>query len=172
MTVEMQPIMKNIEIDDDTYAYLLTKTVDFGETPAAVLRRELKLPTKGNPRITVSAGSEKSPLHQVLESSEFTYAKGVVGKFLVLLRSVHDEHTAAFDKVLSIKGRGRLYFAKDADTLEKSGTHVNPKQIPGTLYWVITTTPTILKQEILERAMKEFGYSLADVKTATAAIAY
>jgi len=164
--------MKQIEIGEDTHAHLLKNMVDFGETPDAVLRRLLKLGPGSGTGGAAPAGAEKSPLQKALESSEFTYAKGVVGKFLVLLRWVHGAHPSDFAKVLSIKGRGRLYFGKDADTLEKSGTHVNPKQIPGTPYWVITTTPTILKQEILERVMKELGYSAADIKTATAAIAY
>src|SRR5205809_96630 len=142
MVVQQQRIMKSIEISDDIYTHLLQNVLDFGEQPDGVLRRLLKLPHGGTspggtaPLVTAA---EKSAIQKVLESTEFTYAKGVVGKFLVLLRSVHDTHKVAFDKVLHIKGRGRLYFAKDAITLEKSGTHVNPKQIPGTAYWVITT---------------------------------
>ncbi len=160
--------MKSIEIEDDIYAHLLQNVSDFGETPAAVLRRLLKL---NSARASAPPSAEKSELEKLLGSSEFTYAKGVVGRFLVVLRWLHDADPSGFAKVLSIKGRGRLYFAKDAATLEEAGKSVNPKQIPGTPYWVITTTPTILKQEILERTMKELGYRPADIKAATAAIA-
>ena len=73
--------------------------------------------------------------------------------------------------MLNIKGRGRLYFAKDAQTLEENGKSVNPKQIPGTPYWVITTTSTPLKQEILGLVMKDLGCPARDIKTATTAIA-
>ena len=167
--------MKTINIADDTHDFLLKNVLDFGETPDAVLRRFLKLPPLGGSGAssgTVLAGIPKSALQKLLESSNFTYAKGVVGRFLVVLGWLHDADPAAFTKVFAIKGRGRLYFAKDAETLEESGKSVNPKQIPSTSYWVITTTSTPLKQEILETVMKELGYGLSDIKTATAAIAY
>jgi negative modulator of initiation of replication len=107
----------------------------------------------------------------MLASADFTYARGVVGRFLVVLSWLHDRHTKDFVRVENIQGRGRLYFARDAETLNSSGRSVNPKQIPGTSYWVITTTPTDLKQEILERVMKLLGYGLADIRAATEAIA-
>ncbi len=160
--------MKTIDIDEDIHAQLLASVEEFGETPSSVLRRLLKLSTGAT---TAAAPGDKTDLQKLLESSEFTYAKGVVGRFLVVLRWLHDKNPSAFMKVLNIKGRGRLYFAKDAATLEKAGTNVNPKQIPGTPYWVITTAPTILKQEILGLVMKDLGYTTSDIKTATAAIA-
>src|SRR5437667_4369958 len=148
MTATIETMMKTIEIDDDIYAHLNASVADFGEEPTDVLRRLLKVSHASTP---APASTEDSDLQKLLKSSDFTYAKGVVGRFLVILRWLHDQEPAAFAKVLTIKGRGRLYFAKDDATLEKHGTHVNPKQIPGTEYWVITTTPTILKQEILQQ---------------------
>ena len=98
------------------------------------------------------------------------YARGVVGKFLLVLRWLHDRDPEGFARIEKIQGRGRLYFAKDSQTLESAGTNVNPKQIPGTPYWVITTTSTALKKEILERVMRELGYAAADIRAATGAI--
>jgi len=161
--------MKTIDIDDDIHAHLVANVADFGETPSSVLRRLLKLNGAAG-QITPAAPKEKTELQKLLESSEFTYAKGVVGRFLVLLRWLHDADPSAFAKVLNIKGRGRLYFANDAQTLEENGKSVNPKQIPGTPYWVITTTSTPLKQEILSLVMKELGRPATEIKTATTAI--
>src|SRR5882757_106787 len=120
--------MKTIEIDDDIYAHLRASVPDFGEEPKDVLRRLLKVSHSSTPAPTAA---DESELQKLLISSDFTYAKGVVGRFLAILSWLHGHDPAAFAKVLSIKGRGRLYFAKDAGTLEKHGTHVNPKQIPG-----------------------------------------
>jgi len=161
---------KTIEIDDDIHAHLVANVADFGETPSSVLRRLLKL-NGGSGHTASVTPKEKSELQKLFESSEFTYAKGVVGRFLVVLRWLHDADPSAFAKVLKIKGRGRLYFATDSQALEDSGKSVNPKQIPGTSYWVITTTSTTLKQEILGLVMKDLGYPPSDIKSATTAIA-
>lgn len=156
-----------IQIDPDIEAYLKTAREWNESTPSAVLRRLLGLDC-GTP-VAVHP-QEKSELQKLLTSTEFTYAPYVVGRFLVLLRWLHDRDPEGFAKVEKIQGRGRRYFAKDPATLEASGQSVNPKQIPGTPYWVITTTPTTLKQEIVERVMRELGYSLFEVKAATEAI--
>lgn len=166
---QLKQKMKIIEIDDDIHAHLIANVADFGETPSSVLRRLIKLNGGGGQK--TSAPKEKTEIQKLIESSEFTYAKGVVGRFLVLLRWLHDADRSAFAKVLNIKGRGRLYFAKDAQTLEEAGKSVNPKQIPETPYWVITTTSTPLKQEILGLVMKDLGYPVSDIKTAITAIA-
>ena len=160
--------LKTIDIESDIYSHLLQNTSEFGETPSSVLRRLLGLTSTSS---VIPPSHEKSELLKLLASTEFVYAKGVVGRFLVVLRWLHHRDPEGFAKVENIKGRGRLYFAKDARTLHAAGRSVNPKQIPGAPYWVITTTPTDLKQEILERVMREPGYSLADIKAATQAIA-
>src|SRR5512137_2295548 len=107
--------MKSIDIDDDIHAHLVANVADFGETASSVLRRLLKLNGVGGTHGT-SAPKEKTELQKLFESTEFTYAKGVVGRFLAVLRWLHNADPSAFAKVLSIKGRGRLYFAKDAQT--------------------------------------------------------
>src|SRR5438046_4832454 len=121
-------IMKTINIADDTHDFLLKNVLDFGEMPDAVLRRLLKLPPLGGSGGTggaAPAGIPKSALQKLLESSNFTYAKGVVGRFLVVLGWLHDADPAAFTKVLAIKGRGRLYFANNAETLDRKSTRLN-----------------------------------------------
>jgi negative modulator of initiation of replication len=157
--------MRVIKIENDIYDYLLKNTVEFGESESSVLRRLLGLSA------AESTGIEKSELLKLTASSEFLYAKGVVGKFLVILKWLHDRAGEKFSLVESVKGRGRLYFAKDPAILEASGNNVNPKQIPNTGYWVITTTPTDLKQEILEKVMKALGHEPTDVRIAVDAIA-
>jgi negative modulator of initiation of replication len=160
--------MKPIDLDPDIHQYLLHNSTYFGEPASSILRRGLNLMPIEEKK---PAGATESDLDQFLQSSEMIYAKGVVGKFLVVLGWLHQRHGADFHKVESIKGRGRLYFAKDRATLERSGRSVNPKPIPKSAYWVITTTPTNLKQEILHNVMKALGFPATEIAKATAAIA-
>lgn len=159
--------MKTIEIDDDVYTALLTRVADFGETPNSVLRRELQLDGAG-PSIPQPNGS---PLQELLDSPDYRFAKGAVGRFLAILSWLFHEHRDSFSNVENIRGRGRIYFSTNVDDLHAAGKSVNPKQIPGSPYWVITTTPTNLKQEILSQVMKSLGYDLASRQLAARAIA-
>lgn len=170
--------IKQIEVDQDVYAFIVQNTSEIGESASSILRRLLGLPAMigasvGSTSVsaTASAAKEKTELTKLLESSEFVYARGVVGKFLALLQWLHSQDPQGFAKVEGIKGRGRIYFAKKPEILEASGRSVNPKQIPRTPYWVITTTPTILKQEIIERVMQSLGYNRAEIASAIRAMA-
>jgi negative modulator of initiation of replication len=160
--------MKTLALESDVCEYVLNEIAVSGESPTDFLRRRLEIrPTVAGASIV----SAPSPLDDVFGSPEFRHAKGVVGRFLVVLSWLYRRHTKDFDKVESIKGRGRLYFAKSARELHDSGTHVNPKQIPHSPFWVITTSPTDLKQEMLGSAMKLFGYPQSDILRAKSEIA-
>lgn len=162
-----EPAMKTIEIDDDVYTALLGRVTDFGETPNSVLRRELCLNGDG-----LSPTQDKvSPLQELLESPDYRFAKGAVGRFLEVLAWLYRKHRDSFSAVENIKGRGRIYFSQSEADLHASGKSVNPKKIPGSPYWVITTTPTNLKQEILSQVMKTLGYDLSARQLAMRAIA-
>lgn len=158
--------MKTINIDDDIYSHLLNNMTDFGETPSSVLRRLLKLEGSFE-----GSSVRKTEIDNIIESTEFKYGKGVVGRFLCILSKLYEIDPDKFSKVEGIHGRGRLYFAKEADTLHKSGKSVNPKPIPGTEYWVITTTPTDLKQDILRKVLQLYNFDSTEVSKAVEAIA-
>ena len=161
--------MKTIAIETDVYDYLLGQAAESGRSVTEVLRGELRL--EKQPDLRTVASREPSALDDLLDSAEFRYAKGVVGRFLTVLGWLYLNHKSNFDQVEQLKGRGRLYFAKSARTLEESGRSVNPKEIPGSPFWVITTTPTILKQEMLASVMKLFGYSATDIARVQSEIA-
>lgn len=159
--------MKAIEVDDEVYEALLARVRDFGETPNLVLRREFRLNGSGE----AAPAAQESPLEEFLNSSEFRFAKGVVGRFLAVLSWLYQQNTEEFGLVEGIRGRGRLYFSKDVEDLKRSGRSVNPKQIPGSPYWVITTTPTDLKQQMLGEVMKALGCDPGSIQIAKRAIA-
>lgn len=160
--------MKTIEIDDEVFGALLKNVSDFGETPNSVLRRLLSVSTSGPLSPTLSTDL---PIQEFLRSTDFRFAKGVVGRFLAVLSWLHAQNTKTFEIVEEIKGRGRLYFSKSAEELQRSGRSVNPKKIPDSPYWVITTTPTNLKQEMLSDVMKALGCDSTSIKIAVDAVA-
>jgi negative modulator of initiation of replication len=159
--------VKTIEIDNDVYEALLGKVRDFGDTPNLVLRRELNIGGSGMPVTT----SPETPLQEFLASTEFRFAKGAVGRFLAVLSWLYKKDAGTFAVVEDIRGRGRIYFSKSVQELEQSGRSVNPKKIPGSPYWVITTTPTDLKQQIIGEVMRALGCDLASIQLAKRAIA-
>ncbi len=162
--------MKTINVASDVYDYLLAQVAAADRSISDLLREKLGIPTtpKSSPRPSTEP---KSELDELFNSTEFRYAKGVVGRFLVLLAWLYRRHKGDFDKVETIKGRGRLYFAKSERALHEAGRSVNPKPIPGSPFWVITTSPTDLKQQMIRAVMFAFGYKQNDVGRAESAIA-
>ena len=159
--------VKTIAVDNDVYSSLLNNVADFGESPNSVLRRLLKIgPSSVNAQPSPKSGS----LQELVGSTEFYYAKGVVGRFLAVLSWLYKADKGAFHVVEGIRGRGRIYFAKSSEELTKSGRSVNPKRIPDTPYWVITTTSTDLKLGILSDVMKALGYDLPTIQCAKQAL--
>ncbi len=156
--------MATIEIDQEIHDYLLTRVKVFGETASDVLRRELGLNgvnlVSSNP---IKAGHE---LAEFLESPRFRHARGVVGKFLEILSAVYARDKANFDIVLAIQGRGRTYFAKSEAEIEKSGNSTQPRQVPGSPFWVMTNSPTRQKKEMLREVLDGLGYSQEAIRAA------
>jgi len=159
--------MKTIDIDDEVFGFLLRNVSDFGETPNSVLRRVLEI-TGATPD---PASKTKLPIQEFIGTNEFRFAKGAVGRFLAVLSWLYQRHKDEFAVVEGIRGRGRLYFSKSANELERSGRSVNPKMIPESPYWVITTTPTDLKQEMLAEVMKALACDSESVRIAVEAVA-
>jgi negative modulator of initiation of replication len=160
--------MKMIAVEPDVCEYVLNEVAMSGESPTDFLRRRLGIRSKpGAPSITATS----SLLDDVFKSPEFRHAKGVVGRFLVLLGWLYRNHQKDFAKVENIKGRGRLYFARSERELHEAGRSVNPKQIPGSPFWVITTSPTDLKQDMIGSVMKILGYSQPEILRARSEIA-
>jgi len=164
--------MKSVAIEPDVYDYLMERVAESGTNLSTVLRHAFGIRAQSQSERTESDPAV-SELDVLLNSTEFRYAKGVVGRFLVVLGWLYSKHKSAFESVEKIRGSSRLYFAKEPQApkiLEDSGNSVNAKNIPGSPFWVITTTPTILKQEMIERVMRLFGYPPSDTLRAIKAI--
>ena len=161
--------MKSIDVDEDVYARIMSNTTYRNESESSILRRLLGIDGHTTTALVVNH-QIKTALEDHLESAEFLYAKGVVGKFLSILSFIYQQNPTAFSKAEALKGGKRLYFARDIGVLNESGRSMNPKQIPNSPYWVTTNTPTALKQEILAAVMQLLGYSTDEIQKSTLAV--
>lgn len=151
--------MKTIEIDDDLYAYIASQTQVIGESAGDILRRLLNFSSpSSDAEINAMSSQVEHELSDVL-SSRSLYFKPTVEKFLAVLGEAAKQKPETFKNVLSIQGRDRKYFAKSSKEIEASGTSTQPKQIPGTDYWVMTNSPTNQKAAMLQQALELTGFS-------------
>lgn len=160
--------MKSIEIEDDIYVYLLSKTSHIGESASSILRRELNLNGPGAGKRSAPPGATHE-LSALLSSPKMRFGYAT-DKFLAVLSEAYKEKPKEFEKVLSIKGRDRVYFARSKDEIVRSGKSTQPLQIPGAPYWVMTNSPTPQKKTMLRQALQLLGYSEAASADAARAI--
>lgn len=167
--------MKTIQIEDDLYQYIASQTQNIGESASEILRRLLlgdaqaEVPaveptavagTKDEPQSKGSktAKSTTTSVFNLLNKEEVMTQKGAVGRFLFILAALYRAHPNDFDKVLAVKGRERDYFATSSEELEAHGSSIKPKQIPDSIYWVVTNNNTPRKKLILNEVALALGY--------------
>jgi negative modulator of initiation of replication len=63
-----------------------------------------------------------------------------------------------------MSGRNRTYFATDKDTLLATGSSTNPKNVPGSEYWVITNNNTVKKINMLKEVAEQVGFTLSEIE--------
>ncbi|MFD2095397.1 replication initiation negative regulator SeqA [Corallincola platygyrae] len=163
--------MKTIEVDEDLYQFIASKTERIGESASDILRRLIGFEQQNNNEAQTEI-VESEPTPPIPETnSEFEFdsqavakQKGAVGRFVYILSLLHQYSPDKFAAVLNIKGRNRVYFATSKATLLAAGSSTAPRQIPDSPYWVITNTNTGKKREMLKRAMAvlELDESLVD----------
>lgn len=82
--------------------------------------------------------------------------------FLDILTELHDSDPDRFNqRIPRVAGRKRVYFARTAEEIERSGNSTLPVPIPNTGWWVITNTATDRKKIILQDVFRELGLSAA-----------
>lgn len=85
-----------------------------------------------------------------------------VENFLQILSALHATNASDFSKVLSVKGRNRIYFSTSKAQLLEAGSSTNPKQVPDSDYWVVTNNNTAKKVSMLSQVALTLGYSNKD----------
>lgn len=122
--------------------------------------------------VSTPSNAAKTGHELVLALSDPAFAQhhAAVDKMLYILGAAYRLKPDAFEKVLLIQGRGRRYFAKSAMEIKNSGKSTQPRNIPGTEYWIMTNSPTPQKRDLLDRALRVLGFSQSAVKDAVASI--
>lgn len=164
--------MKTIEIDDELYHYIASRTQVLGESASDILRRLLRLPASPQPFVLVQENmlnelkdlaklpKKRQNLNQqekVVKKVEFVLASGSfinetkgVNRFLKLLSALYTAYPQGFAHATeNIQGSERIYFAKDEATILATGSGAKAKQIPESPFWVITNNNTERKGIIL-----------------------
>lgn len=177
--------MKSIQIEDDLYHFIASQTQDIGESASDILRRlvmpdsllnngqvtgiDLVTPvytsdnTVNSAQDTVQA-CQASAVFSELEGQQLQAIPKIVERWLLVLSIIHKHNTQQFVKVLGMSGRNRTYFATDKDTLLETGSSTNPKNIPGSDYWVITNNNTVKKVNMLKEVADQVGFTLSEIE--------
>ncbi|PSV29147.1 MULTISPECIES: replication initiation negative regulator SeqA [unclassified Photobacterium] len=169
--------MKTIEVDEELYRYIASQTQHIGESASDILRRLLMVPEEQllqqpavvmpvRPKgIVVSKDAGNVPtmdrvkeMRTVLISDEFAAQEKAIGRFMMILSSLYSIDAEGFAEAAAIKGRTRVYFAHDEETLLASGKTTKPKSIPSTPFWVITNTNTERKRQMIDQLMTKMGF--------------
>ncbi|MFB1037557.1 MAG: hypothetical protein QMC38_19690 [Sinobacterium sp.] len=184
--------MKSIQIEDDLYHFIASQTQDIGESASDILRR-LVMPESllntmpgsraisskpisvvNNERVEVQRANQvcqASAVFSELEGQHLQAIPKMVEKWLLVLSIIHKYHTQQFSKVLGMSGRNRTYFATDKDTLLATGSSTNPKNVPGSKYWVITNNNTVKKINMLKEVAEQMGFNLFETEQLIATLA-
>ncbi|MGF1764369.1 replication initiation negative regulator SeqA [Aliivibrio kagoshimensis] len=181
--------MKKIELDEELYRYIASQTQHIGESASDILRRllleskddakltaakssnvivETAVTAIEDPRAGISVS--KDPVHSenlnrvhevrsLLISDEFAAQDKAIGRFMMVLSELYRIDPQGFSEATEVKGRTRLYFADNIDTLLESGKTTKPKSIPNTPFWVITNTNTGRKRQMVDQLMTKMSFN-------------
>ncbi len=160
--------MKTIEVDDQIYHYIASRTLHIGESASDILRRLLALPQDNAlDAVTVSdqhTTEQETPVSEgdlvtLLNNAQLAKEESAIARFMLILSALYRARPDAFRRAADIKGRKRIYFAEDPQALLENGKTTKPKPVPESPYWVITNTNTGRKRLIIEQLMQAMGYS-------------
>ncbi|MEF1256154.1 replication initiation negative regulator SeqA [Vibrio sp. M260112] len=168
--------MKTIEVDEDLYRYIASQTQHIGESASDILRRLLMTDVQNSvasqpqvatqPKgVVVSKDAIKEEtvdsvkeMRSLLISDEFAGLKKAIDRFMLVLSTLHHINPNGFSEATQVKGRKRVYFADNEQTLLANGNTTKPKAIPGSPFWVITNNNTSRKRQMVEQLMTRMSF--------------
>ncbi len=180
--------MKTIEVDEDLYRYIASQTKHIGESASDILRRLLNIdgqlqevkiePVVEKPQgivVSKDAGKEEQvdtvkAMRSLLISDEFADLKKAIDRFMLVLSALHKLDPEGFAQATNVKGRKRVYFADNEQTLLANGNTTKPKAIPETPFWVITNNNTSRKRQMVEQVMTHMGFQPDLIEKVTGSI--
>lgn len=154
---QVQPVTLVEEVTNDQAPLF----VALKKTSKNAVAKEFKKPTAMNPA---------KEMRSLLNSTEFTELSKSIDKFMIVLSKLHKIDPASFTKATQVKGRTRVYFAYNEETLLQNGTTTKPKQIPMTPFWVVTNNNTNRKKQMVEQLMVRMDFSTDLIEKIVSAI--
>ncbi|MGB2079604.1 MAG: replication initiation negative regulator SeqA [Vibrio sp.] len=177
--------MKTIEVDEELYRYIASQTQHIGESASDILRRLLvenqvpqttpvlsaqpvaKSQTVATEAVSTAASEDKpsftatdrvKTMRTLLISDEFAAKDKAIDRFMLILSSLYQLSAQDFANAANVKGRTRVYFADNQETLLASGKTTKPRPIPETPFWVITNNNTNRKRQMVQQLMERMGF--------------
>jgi negative modulator of initiation of replication len=158
--------MRTIDVDDDVF-FALESISGFTKIPIPQVVRQLVPSTQSNrgavgpksaPPQVARASPEDQALREYVRTPNFLANRSVVDQWLSIFSFLHKQYPEKFEILESMEGRKRKYVARTEEELERFGTSVNAKRIPGTGFWVVTNNDTNNKKVLLRQALTLLGY--------------
>lgn len=109
-------------------------------------------------------------MRSLLISDEFAGLKKAIDRFMLVLSTLHKLNPEGFAQATNVKGRKRVYFADNEETLLANGNTTKPKAIPGTPFWVITNNNTSRKRQMVEQVMTHMEFQPDLIEKVTGSI--
>ena len=179
--------MKTIEVDEDLYRYIASQTQHIGESASDILRRLLNAdghvqaaqqqPIIEPRGLVVSKNAVKEvqvdgvkAMRSLLISDEFAGLKKAIDRFMLVLSTLHHIDPEGFSEATQVKGRKRVYFADNEQTLLANGNTTKPKAIPASPFWVITNNNTSRKRQMVDQLMSRMSFSADLIEKITLSI--
>ncbi|WP_394247490.1 replication initiation negative regulator SeqA [Vibrio profundi] len=179
--------MKTIEVDEDLYRYIAGQTEHIGESASDILRRLLdvdgqkavQIKDVTQPKgivVSKDAGVIEAKVDGVKEmrslliSDEFASLKKAIDRFMLVLSTLHHIDRESFSEATQVKGRKRVYFADNEETLLANGNTTKPKAIPNSPFWVITNNNTSRKRQMVEQLMSRMNFQADLIEKVTGSI--
>ncbi|MDN3610722.1 replication initiation negative regulator SeqA [Vibrio ostreicida] len=180
--------MKTIEVDEDLYRYIAGQTKHIGESASDILRRLLGVDEQTQPSVSAAthlqpkglvvsrdAGNEDKvdsvrAMRTLLISDDFADLKKAIDRFMLVLSTLNRIDPKGFLEATQVKGRKRVYFADNEQTLLQSGTTTKPKAIPDSPFWVITNNNTSRKRQMVDQLMARMNFPADMIEKVTNSI--
>ncbi len=163
--------MRTIEIDDDVFASLERRVCGFNDTPSSVIRRLLSQDTSPPPSKSPRPdGHADNPFSPLLTSPTYLVANAGSRYFQILAFLHKLQGEEQFAQLETYHLGNRVYFARDAQAIESRGRSTNPKPVPGTRFFALSTLSNAAKRKIIHDVLTTFNYSGSAIRAVVATL--
>lgn len=160
--------MPLIELETDALARLrLEARKDDGDVSACI-RRLIEEANRKKQGKRITLDQLRIPERLTPEVLAASYPTAIL-RFMYLLGWLSKTHKGDFAMVQHYTGRGRVYFAKNAEVILESGSSTMPQRIPESEFWVVTNLSNQIKGQILDGVLTILGYSTKEIRAWVAA---